>query len=101
MAANFYGSVESEGNFSGINGGGGVEFNIRSQEEYQSAMLIFNEVNQEVQKMRADLTHLTETVNEFCSNQGSVNSSSTPPQKVSKKLPEGLSVRKHTMLMCY
>jgi len=98
MATNFCGSVDSEVTFREGNGdleSGRVDLNVRSQEEYQSAMLNFNEVNQEVQKIRMDLTNLMETFNQFCSNQGFA--SSNIPQKSSKKLPEGLSVRKHTV----
>ena len=91
MTARFYGSVENESHVMGENDDIAQEVQIsESHQEYNSAMLVCDEINKEVKNLRMEVASLKTTLEEVrLGNKGA----NREPIKASGKLPEGLSVR--------
>jgi len=95
MSAQFYGSVSAATDERYEFNGGRFDDNPEhanpeqyvNQQEYQSAMLFFQEINNDVKKMRSEMAVLKEDVEQFRASNGSVSKS-----KSNNKLPDGLSV---------
>ena len=95
MSAQFYGSVSTAtderyefngGRFDGNPQHDNLEQYV-NQQEYQSAMLIFQDISDDVKKMRSEMAVLKEDVEQVRAGNGSVSKS-----KSMNKLPDGLSV---------
>ena len=63
------------------------QFQVRDQQEYQSAMLIFQEISNHVKKMSSDMATLRKELDELKVEKGSLSK-----LKSGNKLPDGLSV---------
>ena len=93
MAAQFYGSVDNESCF--VEQDGGIVSTtevLANQQEYQSTMLVCDEINKEVKNLRMEVATLKTTIEDVRSENREI---SQAPAKTSGKLPEGLSVRKY------
>ena len=92
-SARFYGSVGNGAHSMGENNDIVREVEIlENQQEYNSTMLVCDEINKEVKNLCMEVASLKTTMEELRSELKEV---SWAPTKPSGKLPEGLSVRKY------